>query len=398
MRVLKFFGAFLLATILLFGFVFGWNWKAFNVFFENRKAMMEGRKWVNKTGSLKGLSEYIGENPEHASVASMVIDHPDSTIYFQENSPRVMGTTANFFILTAYAEQFDSGNLNPNETIEWAEISKYQLPGVEESMHNEAHNAAQERGWVIDGEISYKNALNLLAQYGDLALSDYLWWQLDNEFWHHLQDTLNLATTDMPLPFSGLYQAISPGLTEMESSEIIAKWTEEGKQKWRTHVIDLSRSYIIDSNFRSRVQDYMDDNRLGNTFMEERDAMTLFPKASAKEMTSLLQKMIKDSLINQNVSQTVKDFMDWPMELQPRIDQNFNRYGAIYDNRMGIMNGIDFGTSAYTGDTAVQALYMDDLPIAFWFHASGSQMHQDFMQRLIYDPAMIDQLHKVVEE
>jgi hypothetical protein len=45
----------------------------------------------------------------------------------------------------------------------------------------------------------------------------------------------------------------------------------------------------------------------------------------------------------------------------------------------------------------VQALYLDQLPIGFWFHASGSQMHQDLMQRMIYDPAMIDQMYKVVE-
>lgn len=397
MRLLKFLGVFLIAALAVFGFVIGLNWDAFNTFFENRTAMMEGSEWVNKTGSLKGLSEYMGENPDHASVASQVVSYPDSTIYFRENTPRVMGTTANFFILTAYAVQFDSGTINPMREVAWTEITSYQLPEVEESIHSEARNAAEERGWLKDGRITLKKALELLAQYGDLALADYLWWHLDDETWTELRTRLNLQSTDMPLPFSGLYQAISPGLTERKNSEIIDRWKNEGQSQWRTHVIDLSRSYVNDTNFREKTRNYMENNRLGNTFMEERDAMTLFPKTTAKEMTGILQKMVKDSLINENVSQTLKDFLDWPMNIQPRIEEDFTRYGAIYDNRMGLMNGIDFGTSAYTGDTSVKALYLDDLPVGFWFHASGSQMHQDFMQRLIYDPAMINQMKKVVE-
>lgn len=397
MRLLKFFGAFLLTALVLFGFVIGWNWEAFTTFFENRKGMMEGSEWVTKTGSLQGLSEFMEETPEYSSVASIVVNQPDSTLYYQENEPRIMGTTANIFILIAYARQFDSGALNPNELIEWDEISRFQLPEVEESIHVQAFSVAEERGWIEVDSITLGNSLALLAEFGDLALADYLWWQLDQSVWTELKNDLELSSTEMPLPFSGLYQAISPGLTEMENQEIIDQWRSRNSDEWRDHVIDLSSSYLNDSDYRTNVQNYLEENRLGNTFMEERDAMRLFPKTTAREMTGLLGKIVQDSLINEAVSQTVKNYMDWPMEVQPRIDQDFTRYGAIYDNRMGLMNGIDFGISTYTGDTSVQALYLDQLPIGFWFHASGSQMHQDLMQRMIYDPAMIDQMYKVVE-
>lgn len=397
MRLLKFFGAFLIVALLLFGFVFGLNWDAFSVFLDNRKAMMEGREWVNKTGSLKGLSEFMGETPEYSSLASIVVNRPDSTLYLQENTQRIMGTTANYFILVAYADQFDSGEINPNEKIEWTEISEYQLTNVEESIHNQAQNTAEERGWLEDGVITIEHSLALLAEFGDLALADYLWWQLGETFWLNLKNKLNLTETEMPLPYSGLYQAISPGLTGLENQEIIDQWKNLNSEEWRSHVINLSRDYLNDSEFRQNTQNYLEDNRLGNTFMKERDAMQLFPKTTALEMTDVLQKMVRDSLINANVSQTIKGFMDWPMDTQPRIDEDFTRYGAIYDNRIGLLNGIDFGISNYTEDTTVQALYLDQLPIGFWFHASGSQMHQDLIQRLIYDPAMIDQMSTVIE-
>ena len=85
--------------------------------------------------------------------------------------------------------------------------------------------------------------------------------------------------------------------------------------------------------------------------------------------------------------------MSWPMNLQQNyINDDFDEFGAIYDNRMGLLSGINFGTSAYTGETAVQAFYLDQLPVGFWFHASSGHIHQDFMQRLIFDPAMHQQM------
>lgn len=114
-------------------------------------------------------------------------------------------------------------------------------------------------------------------------------------------------------------------------------------------------------------------------------------------MTNILQKLIHHELMNENVSEKVLNFMRWPMKYQTGIRTDFNDYGALYDNRMGLMNGIDFGTSAYTGETTVQAFYLDRLPIGFWFHASGGHMHQDFMQRLIYDPAMFQQMTSVLK-
>lgn len=398
MRVLKFIGAFLLTAFILLGFVVGWNWKPFNVFFENRKALTEGSEWVTKTTSLKGLSEFMGENPKHTSLVSRIITVPDSGIYYREEVPRIMGTTANFFILLEYARQMDEGTINPDLLIPWNQISRYQLPDVEESIHEESFNAAVDRGWIQENSISLMNALRLLPQYNDLALADYLWWQIDPGRWQELSNLLELEITEMPLPYSGLYQAISPGLREMDNSEIIKRWQKEENRIWRDHVIQLSSDFSDNESYRASVLNYMTDERLGNTFMEERNAMILFPKASGTELTNLLQNMWADSLINQNVSETIRDLLDWPMNSQPRIDEDFETYGALYDNRLGLMNGIDFGKSAYTGDVTVQALFLDRLPIAFWFHASGGHMHQDFMQRLIYDPALINQVNSVIDQ
>lgn len=397
MRLFKFFAAFIVTAIFVFGLVLGLNWNAFTTFLENRDAMAEGSEWVEKTYSLRGLTEFIAENPGNVSVASTVIGYPDSTILYQADVPRVMGTTSNFFILLAYALEIDRDTFTGDEELLWSDISKYQLPEVDESVHEQSFYEADRRGWINEGAISLKNSLKLLAEYNDLALADFLWWQLNRDIWPELKNILGLETADMPLPFSGLYLAISPGLQKMSSDSLIDYWQSSPDEDWRAFVTEQSNLYLTDSSFRKETSDFLERNRLGTTFIEERNAMILFPKITTHEMISLMQKLWTNEVISETASKTVKDWMRWPIEQQSEIKRDFTDYGAIYDNRMGLLNGLDFGTSAYTGDTTVQAVFFDRLPIAFWFHMSSNHMHQDFQQRLIFDPALIDHMKRVAQ-
>ncbi len=397
MRALKFFAVFFITAVIVLGFVLGWNWKSFSVFFENREALSEGNEWIIKTSSLRGLSEFMGENPQYASVVSVVVNHPDSSIHFNPDQQRVMGTTANIFILAAYAYLFGCEEFSPEAVINWDDISRYQLPDVDASVHRGSYRTGTDRGWIREGELSLHNALLLLAETSDLALADYLWWQVDPSIWDLLNDELALESTEMPLPYSGLYLSISPEFQQASVPEIIEKWQAADHSEWRGHVMEQSRLFAENTEKRDEILRFMNRNRLGNTFQEERDAMILFPKTTASEITDMLYRAINHDLANETISETLMNYMRWPMERQIGIDRDFLDYGAIYDNRMGLMNGIDFGTSAYTGDTTVQALFLDRLPIGFWFHASGGHMHQDFMQRLIYDPAMIAQMKRVIQ-
>lgn len=396
MRLLKFIAVFTITAIIIFGFVIGFNWNTFKVFLDNREALSEGNEWIMKTSSLKGLSEFIGENPWHGSISSVVITKPDSTLHFGSDLPRTMGTTSNLFILLAYAIDFENDRIHSDSTINWRDISGYQLPGVDESVHRNAHSIAQQRGWLSDNEtITLHHALILLAETNDLALADYLWWNLREDIWSEISQVLNLKQTDMPLPYSGLYLSISPYFQETTVENLIHQYEDSERDSWRELVLRNSENFVNEPEYRDHVLNYMKKNRLGNTFMEERDGLRLFPSTTSNEITGFIKDLVELNVFNESISERVLNYLRWPMSSQARIDQDFLDYGALYDNRMGLMAGIDFGTSAYTGDTTVQALFMDRLPIGFWFHASGGHMHQDFMQRLIFDPAFIDQLYFV---
>lgn len=395
-RAFKFFAAFFVTAVVIFGAILLLNWDAFNTFFDNRDAMVEGSQWVEETYSLRGLSYYIEQNPEHVSLVSDVIGHPDSTIRYMEEVQRPMGTTASVFILIGAADLIESGELSEELMIPWPDIANHLLPGVNPSDHEQSYEAAIERGWINDrDEISLDNALHLLAEFNALTVADALWWQMGPDYFDQLKSRLGLSQTQMPLPYSGLYLTLSPGIREMEAEEIYDIELVKEPQNYRESVIERSDSFLNDPEFRQNTLSYMEENRLGNTFMQERDGLALFPKTTAGEMAGLMRALVEDELISAGVSSRVKEWMRWPMDRQSGIERDFTDYGAIYDNRMGLLAGIDFGTSKYTEDTTVQAVYFDRIQIAFWFHMSSNHMHQDFQQRLIFDPAMIDQMKEV---
>ena len=396
-RLFLFTAVFVSVAVLLFGFIYVLNKDAFNTFLKNRKAMSEGSEWIEKTYSLQGLTEYIRKNPEKVSLASKVISHPDSAFYYGETIQRPMGSLGFYFIIAGYVSEFENGTIDSQSQFEWDLTNRYILPQVDESVHYEAKADAVDKGWLTEGSISYGNALRLLAEHNSFALADYLWFHLGADYWPAFMSSLDLENTDYPLPVSGLYLAAAPNIRGITFDQIEENWQELSKENQNDLVTGLSESFATDSSVRNEYLNKLNRNRLDITFKQERDALGMFPKTTALDMVQMLEKLWENRLISEPVSREIKSILKWPME-KSEIRRNLSVYGAMYDNRMGLLNGIDFGTSAYTEDTTVQAVFFDRIPISFWFHMSSNHMHQDFQQRLIYDPALIELIDDITTE
>lgn len=394
-RILKFTVAFLGVAVFIFLLVYGLNRNSFHTLFENREDLTEGSEWVEKTYSLKGLTDYIRQHPDRVSIASIVINQPDSTLMFEADTPRPMGTLSNFLLLIAYQDAFREEEINPSERISWNEVSRYQLPGLDNSIHHESLQYAQTNGMVAeDNSILLEDALKLLARFNGLALSDYLLQHLGSGRMEQLINRLGLEHTEKPLPFSGLYTLIAPSIQGETAESLFDRWIQAPRDEFERAVLDHSERYIEGAEREDWVQ-ALEQDRLGLTFTQERDMLSLFPKTTAREFTKLLLRLHHDELISGDISLEIKNQMREPMNAQP-VDRNFSDYGAFYDNRVGLLNGLDFGTSTYTGDTTIQAVFFDRLQIAVWFHMSSNHMHQDFQQRLIWDPALIETMKSFI--
>jgi len=389
LRILKFIGAFLAAFLLIFFIVFGFNMNALFTLLENSEDIQEGQEWVAKTQSLKGLTEYIGQQPERVSVASIAIENPDSSILYNEHTPRTMGILSNIFTVIEYARQVEAGELDPNEQVSLSEVAHYQLPYMDASNHSTAVEQLEDREMISDqNSVAIADLVQVSVEFNDLAASDYLFFRFGSARLDSLLDRLNIEETESPLPFSGMYTFMKPSLYDMEVQQRMDTLSSMDRETFDSLAIAAAGKLAENETFREEVfLQFRRDEGLGIPFALQRDLLDFFPKTTAWEMANLMKSIQQEELISAEVSRRIKEIMSWPLK-SSRLQSDFSSYGAYYDSRLGLVNGIDFGASTYTNEPFAQAVFFDDLQLAFWFHMSSNLIHQDFEQRLIWDPAL----------
>lgn len=391
MRILKFIGVTVGTLLLVFFIVFGFNLDALFTVFENSDDLQEGQEWVPKTQSLKGLTEYIGAHPNNTAVVSQSAINPDTMISYGGEQPHTMGILSNFFLITTYARLVEDGGLNPDERVPLEDTDAYQIPYIDASNHKDAKKALKNDGSITsNNEVALDELVEAVIIFNDLAMADYLYDQLGQEAISQTYEQLNLQHTDRPLPFSGLYITINPAVYDTTFPAHFERLQQLPKQAFRDAVLVNAQKYQANSDFRKRVNDTFNASQgLAMQFTDRRNALALFPKSTAEELSGLMILLQQEELISPAVSKQVKRIMDWPYERQS-LNSDFESYGAIYDNRMGLLNGLDYGASTYSGEPFGQAVFFDSLQVAFWFHMSSNLMHQDYQQRLMWDPALRD--------
>jgi len=382
-RALKFLLVFIAATIVIVLAAGIPNYSAFKTLFSNTDGMREGYEYVEKTFSLKGLTEFIGEHPEYMSVVSFNVDQPDSGIYYGADTPRAQGAMSNLFLLMEYERQILADEINPNEEVNIEDIQRFFLPQISENAHNSSIELLQTKS--EDGKLTLDEAVAAMIASNGLAIADYVWFRLGEEKIKSLMTSLDLETTQPPLPFSGLYLSIQP--TVSDTSEAYTN----------SEVIQLATKLKNDDAFNTEMKSLFEEERLNLSFIQEKDALAEFPQTTAMEMATLMAQLQKEELISVDVSKAVKEKMKWVFGGEA-IKRSFSNYGAIYDNRMGMLSGIDFGTSIYDGHTSAQAVFFDQLPVAFFIHLSANHMQEDYQQRLIWDPALYETTIKEIQK
>lgn len=388
MRILKFIGVTVGTLLLVFFLVFGFNLDALVTLSENSDDLQEGQEWVPKTSSLKGLTEYIAQNPERTAIVSRSTVNSDTTITYGENDRHTMGTLSNFFLITTYARLVEEGTLDPDEQIPLAKIDRYQLPYIDASNHDNAKTTLKNQGVISEGKAPLGELVETAIVFNDLAISDYLFFRLGQENIHNTFDQLNLKRTDQPLPFSGLYITINPSSADTTFQSYFNQLKSISKKAFRDTVLANAQKFRSDSSYYKKILDtFKKAQGLSIQFKHRRDALSLFPQSTAAELADLMAQLQQNKLISPAISQRIKSIMDWPYERQS-LNSDFIYYGALYDNRLGLLNGLDFGASTYSEEPFGQAVFFDSLQVAFWFHMSSTLMHQDYQQRLMWDPAL----------
>lgn len=381
------------------------NYSAFKTLFTNAEGMAEGSEYVANTYSLADLTTFIGNKPEHVSLVSLSLDEADSSLFYEADTPRTLGSLGNLILLYGYAQAVAEERIDPNTPLSLEEISRFELPMISQN----AHDGAIEALTLETPTFTLDEVVSVMVEFNDFVLADFLWYTLGEEHvqraYAQLVAHLDLQVTELPIPniafYSAMAWAFNPELEDAatpldrDSLNFMLGTPElnsvRSQSQLRAHWQDVLLRHARDlpSNPDNIVtfQNFFDGNRLNITFMQERDALVWYPQTTARELASILQFILEDTTISTPVKELILDKLGWPNG-SSTIERSFNFYFAQYDSRMGLLSGIDYGSSLYTGEERIQVIIFDQLPIAFWHHMSANHMQEDFQQRLIWDPAL----------
>lgn len=384
MRILKFISVFLGTLIVVAAIIIIPAWHSIKTIFSKSSPLKQGIEWVNKTGTERGFVNYLKANPDNGSFYSATLNQPDSTIAYQDSVMRPMGELSDFLLLIEYAREVDNGTLSPEDTLSLSEIDPYLLPDNNVGDHEEALNFLKETGRIgKNNTIHLKDVPIMITGYNDEAASDYLYMRLGES---HLKDLLNVLDSteiELPLPWSGL--ALAKALPADESDSLrIARLLEMPKAAFRHLIISKTDSLKSIPYYRMEMKKKMSAENTDIPFQVMNLSNRLLPKASTAALGKLMNEAMHDSLINKNVSRLVKNTLQWKIH-NPAFDSRFSYYGGLFDQRVGMLSGMDASVSGDTGISQIHVVLVENVPLALWLHLSSEFMDQNFLERMTLD-------------
>jgi len=414
-RILKFILVFILVTVVLLGSIVWFGWDAFRTLHENREGMAEGSEWIEETYSMSGLVQFIGNHNSYVSLQNETFILPiegetEYSLQLNASRPRAAGLVNSIYLMAAYAEEFGSGGLNPTESIAFDELSKWQLPGVHEQAHQSLREIAE--GSYPDLLIPLSVLVSWVPASSDLALYDYLLHKIGSEKISLLYEKAGLTQTEKPVPYSGLYLVASEwfdgSMSPFSEPEFRIRkqegFEETDDRNW-IHDYAWKRAIGFQSGetYTETWERTLRDKRLGLTFMQERDALVLFPQTTSSDLSHFTKQLIAGNLLSKEASEQVFTWLSWAgLKSESRFNPSIQilQTGSLYDSRMGLLSGLHLvrtqDVDGKNETVMIQTAIFESLPVGLWFHLSANHMHQDFLQRLLTDSTLIRQTSQMI--
>lgn len=424
-RILKFVLIFIVVTVALLGSIIWFGWDAFRTLHENRSGMAEGSEWIEDTYSMSGLVHYIGSNDHYVSLQNLTLEVSGSddpshneqeqnvleySLQLNTATPRAAGLVSSLYLLTAYAEGFSTGELDSTSIIDLNQLSSWQLPGV----HEQAHKSLLEIAAAVypDLQVPLSVLVSWLPVSSDLSLHDFLLDYIGNEKIIQLYETAGLEQTEAPVPYSGLYllssewldgsmAGFSEGALTLQKQEGLD--SEEDRAWVHQYAWKRAREFHAGGPEVDTWKKALKEDRLGLTFMQERDALELFPRTSASDLSRFTERLFTGNLVSEPAADQVFTWLSWAglrTEVRLSSANGILQSGSLYDSRMGLLSGLhlvrvreDFGEKE---KIMIQSAIFESLPVGLWFHLSANHMHQDFLQRLLSDSTLMNQTQQMI--
>ena len=346
----------------------------------NIDAVFDGAEAAGQLNSADDLLDFIDAHRSHVSLVAYRLDDRDAAIRLNPDVPRPLASTIKIVVLAGYAEAVEQGRWSPDERVSLTDVEAFLLPRTGGGAHERAVEIYRERGWLDGaGSVSLRDVVWAMMTVSDNAATDYLLHRLGREDAGSLPARLATGASDAPMPIGGVFLSWSGAVDEPLAD---AAW-------------ELADRLRTDPGFRARRRS--DPVTIRLTLREQaRLAETRFPRGTARDYASLLERVQEGALVSAAASATMREFLEWPMENE-RIRGEFTAFGTKGGALPGVLTEATYAAPRDGPAAGVAAVFFDELPLAVWLRLIDGYLHQDFLRQLLSDPDFFEDVRQRLE-
>ncbi|AMQ04611.1 serine hydrolase [Sporosarcina psychrophila] len=307
----------------------------------------------------------LRDNPEY--VLNHLKDNPQTTsLYLAENSVelityqsdvvRPLASTVKILIAAEYAMQIDAGQLNKDSSVPLADLNRYYLKNSDGGAHEEWLKAMQSEDKIKNNEVTLHDVAKGMATYSSNANTDYLIDLLGISAINERAKALGLAQHEDVYPIvSALLIPDHIKSESMDKKQLIKNLEAMSMEEYRTLAEELSEQM---KEKTIRIEDVTFDSSMD----EQKVWSDRLIGASANDYGKLLAAISNDQLPT-TASETIRDLLEWPLQLNESNHDRFVHLGAKGGSTAFILNDALYAEN-HNGDKIEIVLMTDELN--FW--------------------------------
>lgn len=295
--------------------------------------------------------KHLKENPQSTSL--YLSENGEPIITYQSDVIRPLASTVKIIIALEYAMQVEENIVKKDQTVSLDELKRFYLKSSDGGGHEAWLNTMESDGKIQNNEVSLHEVAKGMITYSSNANTDYLIHLLGMESINNRIDQLNLQQHEDVYPIvSPLFISEYLQQTGMDEKELIHELNEMPIADYRSIAINLSEQMrtgelnIHDTVFdlSPALQRVWSDRLIG---------------ASANDYGKLLAIISNDQLPNV-AAKTLRDLMEWPMQLNEDNHKHFTHLGSKGGSTLFVLNNAIYAEN-HNGDQYELVLLTDEL-------------------------------------
>lgn len=376
------------------------NWNTFALMFSNMTALGEGASTAEQMATPDALLEYMAAHPERASLVVMDVGAGEPSIQFQADAERPLVNAPRLVLLAAYAEAVTEGRVNPDTLVSLSAVQRYHLEARGQGGHPSAVERLREEGAITNDSLALHTLVRSIMQYNDEAAADWLLVALGYETVDATRERLGWPARATPLPSSG--RTLSWRHPQMDSTpaERLTQLTARPQHAYAQEVMDLTASFVAPGSFRNDVLAVVRERGTEISLRHQRAlAHATYPTGSADAYATVLARALTDAFHTPEASAHFRA----ALERQVAAD---TLEGVLPVEVIGSVSGafpglLSFAAYARRPDPLPDRIvvsFIQDLPIAIFYHLMQTGMDRALFIRLLSDDAYVEEAARFLSD